>query len=68
MSEQLYVFETTFPNGTVIAGKAGLPYKYMVDQKQYYTFEYTTRIVPAPANTPRLKILSHPKHTNNLNV
>lgn len=36
MPVQLYVFKTTFPNGTCTIGRAGLPYYEMIKLGQFH--------------------------------
>ena len=57
MSSELYVFETVHSNGTRVQGTAGLPYHDMARLKTFYT-DKVTRIVPGPAGTSRLEIVT----------
>ena len=57
MAAQLYVFETTLPNGTCVLGSAGLPYRDMVNLETFYT-DSVTCIVPATVRVARLKIVT----------
>ena len=55
MSPPLYVFETDLGDGTRVRGTAGLPYDDMLRLMSHYD---VTRIVNAPAGTPRLQIVT----------
>ena len=60
-SEQLYVLQTIYPNGSVIRGTAGLPYEDMRNYLRWLrnsslSVGNSTQIIPAPAGTPRLRV------------
>lgn len=54
-SSQLYVFETTMPNGFIVRGSAGLSLQDMESLKTFYS-DTVSGIVLATNNTPQLKI------------